>query len=359
MQAAVSVVCVILLMATVPGCWRPSAGAEPVRDSTSNPPRRPEGPISVAPAAIALGEVTPGRKEITSSFVVTNRSARSVKLLGVESSCGCSVAKPDRHILRSGESATVRVLIRPRALGRQRATIRVFCDVGERPVEVPVTWVARSLLQIEPDGFHLAEVRVGEVALVHARISRPSQGGGEVDWDPGIIESVSASPGDELQVVRRDEHDETVLEISVRPRTAGNRRKGSVTLYCAAPVGKVRIPVLWRATESLFLEPKGVYLGPVDAATAHSVSVRVHSGDDPIESVEVVRSHRREELEVERTGAHEWACTLRLTVPSRRGAFALPVDLDVATADGNSARLKVVVAGKVHANEPAPESEGL
>ncbi len=97
----------------------------------------------------AFGIVELADKPVTleHSFVLTNRTSRTIKIENIKTSCGCTVASHSADILEPGRSAQITAKLTLSNDGRKKA--RIYLDCGDRGVEVlRLEAVARRLQRL-------------------------------------------------------------------------------------------------------------------------------------------------------------------------------------------------------------------
>lgn len=97
----------------------------------------------------AFGIVDLADKPVTleHSFVLTNRTSRTIKIQNIKTSCGCTVASHSTDILEPGHSAQITAKLTLSNDGRKKA--RIYLDCGDRGVEVlHLEAVARRLQRL-------------------------------------------------------------------------------------------------------------------------------------------------------------------------------------------------------------------
>ncbi len=97
----------------------------------------------------AFGIVDLAGKPVTleHSFVLTNRTSRTIKIQNIKTSCGCTVASHSTDILEPGRSARITAKLTLSNDGRKKA--RIYLDCGDRGVEVlHLEAVARRLQRL-------------------------------------------------------------------------------------------------------------------------------------------------------------------------------------------------------------------
>ncbi|MCH8165585.1 MAG: DUF1573 domain-containing protein [Planctomycetes bacterium] len=97
----------------------------------------------------AFGIVDLADKPVTleHSFVLTNRTSRTIKIENIKTSCGCTVASHSADILEPGGSAQITAKLTLSTDGRKKA--RIYLDCGDRGVEVlRLEAVARRLQRL-------------------------------------------------------------------------------------------------------------------------------------------------------------------------------------------------------------------
>lgn len=157
----------------------PEATAVPTRSDMPSLP----SPLAFDPPALNFGSI-PQEGEARAEVTFKNVSEEPVAILTVSSSCGCTVATPDRARLAPGESATLSVVFQPGAnRGEMSQTVSLLLEGRPDPVSFQVKAnvagvieVVPSVLELEigkPQKFELVAKRE-KVALRSPRFESPT-----------------------------------------------------------------------------------------------------------------------------------------------------------------------------------------
>ena len=101
---------------------------------TSAPPA-----LTFDPPSLELGDVRPGQK-VTRTVTYRNTGDQALNIVWVQSSCGCTVAQPEKRSLAVGESGRLTVAYQAREPGEPiRQTIRVYQRGRQVPAMLQVS----------------------------------------------------------------------------------------------------------------------------------------------------------------------------------------------------------------------------
>lgn len=91
-----------------------------------------------------LGSMYAGEKKSV-SFVIKNEGRLPLIIRKIQTTCGCTVATPDKKVINSGQSTSIEVTFRARGKqGKQHKTITMFCNDPRQPV---VTFAIQCFIQ--------------------------------------------------------------------------------------------------------------------------------------------------------------------------------------------------------------------
>ena len=76
-------------------------------------------------------------------FTITNTGSHALLIHRVSASCGCTNVDWDKQPVEQGETATIRVEMKPDETGHFNKMIDVYCNANESPVRLTVTGMAR------------------------------------------------------------------------------------------------------------------------------------------------------------------------------------------------------------------------
>lgn len=280
--------------------------------------------------------VIPVTSKVTHRFQVKNLYRETVHISGVKTTCGCSVARPSKSTLASGEVLTIDVTMDMRRTRtrdvRKSAVLTVLFD---RPtfaeVKIPVSAEVRKDLVIDPGSVEFTGVDQGESVSRTVEVRYAGRG----DWSIERVEVTSPHLSVRVEETRRKEarrlgilskyhevHYDLVIELK-SSAPAGLLRETIVLVSDDKQAS--RIPVLVEASvESDFtISPMAggvVSLGSLVPGRAKRISV-------------VVRG--REEFRIEKIEAASSSEAFRTKLPdSKRRVHVLP--LTVTAPDGIS-----------------------
>jgi len=247
--------------------------------------------------------VIPLTSKVTHRFLVKNFYRETVHIAGVRTTCGCSVARPSKSTLASGEVVTIDVTMDMRrtrmASTRKSAVLTVVFD---RPsfaeVKIPVSAQVRKDLVIAPGSADFTGVDQGKGASRTLRVRYA----GRADWTIKQVEVKSPHLLARVEEVRRAEvrrlgifskfhevHYDLVIEL--KPSAPAGLLRETIVLI-SDDKQTPRIPVLVEASvESDFtFSPSAggvVSLGSLVPGRAKQVSVVVKGRKDfRIEKIE-------------------------------------------------------------------------
>jgi len=94
-------------------------------------------------------ELQPHETEAQAVYTVTNNGTDPLRMDRLETSCGCTLAKIDRKILRTGESARITAIFnKGKRQGKNHTTVKVYMEGKSEPVAV-LHMVVRIPLLVE------------------------------------------------------------------------------------------------------------------------------------------------------------------------------------------------------------------
>jgi hypothetical protein len=100
-------------------CLVAAAGAQ------APPPGAPPPRLAVEPASFDFGKALPG-KALTREFILRNLGGAELTVLGVSTTCGCTVAQGYASVVKPGESTSMQVTLRtPAVAGRVSKSVLV------------------------------------------------------------------------------------------------------------------------------------------------------------------------------------------------------------------------------------------
>ena len=299
--------------------------------------------------------------KVSHRFQVTNRYLETVHIAGVRTTCGCSVARPSKLTLASGEVVTIDVTMdmrRTRSSTTQKAA--VLTVVFDRPsfaeVRIPVTARVRKDLVLVPGSADFTGVEEGQGASRTLTLRYA----GRKDWRIKQIEVTSPHLAVRVEETRRAEvrrlgifsrfhevHYDLVIEL--KPSAPAGLLRETIVLV-SDDKETPRIPVLVEATvESDFsFSPMAggvVSLGALVPGRAKRVSVVVKGREDfRIEKIEAGSPSGvfRTKLSTSKRRVH----VLPLTVTAPEGLSEIRETFTL-TIEGRDEPLTFTVYGRV------------
>jgi hypothetical protein len=178
--------------------------------------------VSIMPPEIDFGRLEQNVAR-TASLIVRNEGDMELKIMNVESSCGCTAAKPGQDTLAPGESTTIEVTFNSKEFqGPQHKTITVQTNDPLRPmIEIPVLADVHAPLAIEPidKSVSFGKVPLGQGAEQTVEFSTP---------DLPVLNVELIKTRDDLFVVE------------ITQGAAANTRRATIRLKPGVPSGLVR-----------------------------------------------------------------------------------------------------------------------
>jgi len=194
------------------------------------------GKLEVATKSFDAGRVALG-EEVEHVFVLSNRGAAAVRILEIQTSCGCT-ASEYRETIPSGESAPLRLTIDTSELepGTQSKTATVRSDAADG---------GRVVLQIKLDVYPPLEILPRPVLFLEAEPGRASS---------RKLIARAHRPG--LEIVS-ESSDNEMIEVVVSGAGSGAAERDAsieITLVGAAPAGVHKARVSLRTNDPAYPE---------------------------------------------------------------------------------------------------------
>ena len=178
--------------------------------------------VSIMPPEIDFGRLEQNEAR-SANLIVRNEGDIVLDIMNVESTCGCTVAKPLRDSLAPGESTTIEVTFSSKEFqGPQHKVITIQTNDPVRPIiEIPVLADVHAPLIVQPADKAAAFGRVplGQGAEQVIEFSAPDQ-------QTLTIETIKTRPD--------------LFTIELSPGAAANTRRATIRLRKDAPSGPIR-----------------------------------------------------------------------------------------------------------------------
>ncbi|MBK9303370.1 MAG: DUF1573 domain-containing protein [bacterium] len=205
--------------------------------------------VSIMPPEIDFGRLEQNEAR-SANLVVRNEGDLVLDIINVESTCGCTVAKPLRDSLQPGESTTIEVTFNSKDFqGPQHKIITVQTNDPIRTmIEIPVLADVHAPLIVQP----------ADKAAAFGRVPQ-GQGGEQVvefsapDQQTLTIETIKTRPD--------------LFTIELSPGAAPNSRRATLRLRKDAPPGPFRELVIFHTNvpqrSQVDISVSGTVLAPV------------------------------------------------------------------------------------------------
>lgn len=271
-------------------------------------------------------------------ITIKNLYEEEVRVLNVGTTCGCTAAKPDKELLRTGEVATIEVQMNTVKFSRQKnSNVDVtlsFTDkqglTSSKTIRIPISAYIRPDVVIEPGGVNFGSVDVGAGAEQRVRVSYA----GRSDWHITRVET--ASPYLQAQAVETSRSAGTVrydLIVRVTPQAPLGQLLDKVTLHTddqASPT----VPVLVEAKvePDIVVTPSIVTLGAALKPGEEKTYTVVLKGKKPftIEKIECNSAHECFKVRMSQDAKAVHVLPLTFSPPDVPGSFEEEFTITVA-----------------------------
>ncbi|QDT36465.1 DUF1573 domain-containing protein [Stratiformator vulcanicus] len=260
--------------------------------------------------------------ETKTRIAIKNIYEEDVHILNVDTSCGCTAAKPDRTFLKTYETAYVTIEMDTRKFTRHKdsSVIVTFDRPQYAKVTIPVKMYVRTDVVLSPGSVNFGAVDVGSGAERGVEVAYA----GRNDWK-----------------IERVEEDSDILDAEVVERNRGTGKATydlRVTLSSDAPVGPIRermtlitndsanpnVPVLieGRVEADITVTPSTVPLGKLTPGQTRMVNV-VLRGKKPfeIEKIECESETEAFKVRLPKTTRSVHVLPLAVTAPNVPGEY--------------------------------------
>lgn len=273
------------------------------------------------------------------SISVQNIYEEDVRLLNVGTTCGCTAAKPDKDVLKTGEVAQIEVQMNTVKFSHQKnSNVDVtlsFTDkrglTASKTVRIPISAYIRTDVTVEPGGVNFGSVGVGAGARQQVRISYT---GGRNNWHITRVET--GSPYLQAQAVesrRGGGRAQYNLVVQVKPDAPMGVLRDKITLHTddtQAP----RVPVLVEARiePDIVVSPSIVSLGPNLKPGEEKTYTVVLKGREPfaIEKIECNSAHECFKVRLSPDPKKVHVLPLTFSPPDEPGEFEEEFTITVA-----------------------------
>jgi hypothetical protein len=333
-QALKSGLTLSLLILSQIGCHesKPSVDADSYRHQTA---------VDIEPREIDLGKVEPKQPDLTARFRVTNNTSKPVKILSIETSCGCTVVSVDRKQLGPGERATLSAHIESRLNGPKQATLRIRTDASSEVLSAVARWNTLEAITVLPRALSFGSVNAGSLPVTEMiRITPSDDVARDAQWHSKL--QISDNSGGAL-VTESDAQDGSVqCRVTIRPSTEHGVGRASISIrYDQSPF--VTVPVHWEVIDSIRTIPESDFVGTVSAGAPWASTVLIRASSHDLSGVRLMENCT-EELQVENVNSRNIKCRISGKAPTTPGAFKANVLMTVEF-DGQSRQLPFVVHG--------------
>ncbi len=205
--------------------------------------------VSIMPPEIDFGRLEQNEAR-TASLVVRNDGDMVLDIINVESTCGCTVAKPGRNSLSPGESTTIEVTFSSKDFqGPQHKLVTIQTNDPVRTIiEIPILAEVHAPLAVLPVD---KAVTFGRVPL--------GQGAEQV-----VEFSTPDLPTLSIEVIKTRAD---LFTIDVTPGATANAKRATIRLRKDAPTGQIRELVTFHTNvpqrSQIDISVSGAVLAPV------------------------------------------------------------------------------------------------
>lgn len=273
------------------------------------------------------------------TITVKNIYEEDVRLLNVGTTCGCTAAKPDKDVLKTGEVARIEVQMNTVKFSNQKnSNVDVtlsFSDksglTASKTVRVPISAFIRTDVTVEPGGVNFGSVGVGSGAQQQVRIT---YSGGRPDWRINRVET--GSPYLQAQAVESGRGGGRVqyqLVVQVKPDAPLGVLRDKITLHTDDTRGP-QVPVLVeaRVEPDIVVTPSVVSLGPNLKPGEEKTYTVVLKGREPfaIEKIECNSAHECFKVRLSPDPKKVHVLPLTFSPPNEPGDFEEEFTITVA-----------------------------
>jgi hypothetical protein len=272
------------------------------------------------------------------TITVKNLYEEDVRLLNVGTTCGCTAAKPDVDLLKTGEVANIEVKMNTVKFSRQKnSNVDVtlsFTDkqgiTSSKTVRVPISAYIRPDVVVEPGGVNFGSVDVGSGAEQRVSVAYA----GRNNWHINRVET--SNPYLEAQAVETSRVGGTVkydLIVKVTPQAPLGVLRDKIILH-TDDVESPTVPVLVEAKvePDIVVSPAVVDLGKSLKPGEEKTYTVVLKGRKPftIEKIECDSAHECFKVRLSQEAKIAHVLPLTFSPPDEPGEFEEEFTISVA-----------------------------
>jgi len=305
--------------------------------------------VAVEPKLASLGNIKVSTKGIETTFTIKNSSASKVQILRLESSCGCTVAQPASQVIEPHGETSVLTTVIPKSPGPKDAAVRVFLvrldNNRKDTLQLRLHWDAVSPLIISPDRIDAG--RLLDVDAWNGTFSVETFDGSPIT---SLVKSIEASPPDSISIhtsLPNDVRDSVSIDLSINGHaTVATDHKGVVTLKCSEEIGAIHVPVVWKRSPSVYLEPTGTYKGQIAAGSELHSKLTLNCALLEIVGVQTSPTFNAG-FKATPLSKSVWQIIVEGTAPASAGAFCHEIPVRITFTDNTERSLIYTVTGVV------------
>lgn len=270
------------------------------------------------------------------TITVQNIYEEDVRLVNVGTTCGCTAAKPDKDVLKTGEVARIEVQMNTVKFTNQKNSnvdvTLAFTDerglTGTKTVRIPISAFIRTDVSVEPGGVNFGSVGLGAGARQQVRVTYR---GGRNNWHIERVET--GNPYLQAQAVETARGRGQVqynLVVAVKPDAPLGVLRDKVILH----TGDAQVPVLVeaRVEPDIVVTPSVVSLGPDLKPGEEKTYTVVLKGREPfaIEKIECNSAHECFKVRLSPDPKKVHVLPLTFSPPNEPGEFEEEFTITVA-----------------------------
>lgn len=272
------------------------------------------------------------------TITVKNIYEENIRLLNVGTTCGCTAARPDKDLLKTGEVANIEVKMNTVKFSRQKnSNVDVtvsFTDkrgiTSSKKVRVPISAYIRPDVVVEPGGVNFGSIDIGAGAEQRVRVSYA----GRNNW---MINGVtSGNPYIEAKAVETSRVGGTVkydLVVRVKPEAPVGTLRDKIILNTNDTQGPT-VPVLveGKVEPDIVVTPQVVTLGDKLKPGEEKSYTVVLKGRKPftIEKIECNSAHECFKVRLSQDAKTVHVLPLTFSPPDEPGDFEEEFTISVA-----------------------------
>lgn len=294
------------------------------------------------------------------TITVTNIYEEDVRLLNVNTTCGCTAAQPDKDLLKTGDVASIEVKMNTVKFSRQKnSNVDVtvsFTDkrgiTSSKTVRVPISAYIRPDVVVEPGGVNFGSVDAGAGAEQRVTVS---YNGGRNDWHINRVEA--ANPYLQAQAVETSRGRGSArynLVVRVSPDAPIGALRDKILLH----TNDAKVPVLVEAKvePDIVVTPSIVTLGDRLKPGEEKTYTVVLKGRKPfaIEKIECDSAHECFKVRLSKDAKTVHVLPLTFSPPDVPGEFEENFSISIA---GRPEPIVLKAQGNIIATTTSAESE--